>query len=127
MYTAHLETLYVNKAKLKMVGPHGLAHPYEMEFAQISHRHLGDHLTNSLGFDHMPDLQVDGHLSITKREFMNLPPGEGSHRMYVTGIPMRDSLEPYRIKGATFSSYWDDKKNNMGILFQVVPYSRTQK
>ena len=127
MYTAHLETLYINKTKLKMVGPLGTMHPYETEFAQISHRHLGDYLTNSLGFDYLPDLQVDGHLSISKRVFMNLSPGEGSYRMYVTGTPLDKALDPYRIKEAVFSSYWDDKKNNMGILFQVVPYTERKK
>lgn len=48
------------------------------------------------------------------------------HHLYITGIPKGvKSLEPYRLEGCIWSSYYEDDLH--GYLFQILPSNLTLK
>lgn len=67
-----------------------------------------------------PDLVIFGSYS---KGIINLSP-EGLEKinlvkLVVTGIPKRDTLEPYKLPSVIWESYYED--SHRGYLFQIIP------
>lgn len=105
MYKDRVKTLYSGKSKLA-IDDHGANIP------------LGSLATDTnFNNEFLPDLVISGKLFGDKSLFLTEVIPE--HNLFITGIPKNiPSLDPYRLKGCLWSSYYQD--DFRGYLFQVL-------
>ena len=121
MFTEILKNQYIGKSKLtftkngEALSNLTLIGEIGKTFADFEGKQI------SLLDSRLPDCFIQGHFSSDDNS-MEVNPSEyiNTQRLYITGIP-KDALdlEPYRLKGVIWSSYYED--NYRGYLFQMVP------
>lgn len=115
MYTQQIKSLYIGKSKLNLRNWEGPLDQYLT---------LG-RVFDETGFNdpYLPDLIKNGKFDPYDDTFW-VDKCFHDNNLYITGIPKNTvSLDPYRLKGCLWSSYYED--NYRGYLFQILSINQT--
>lgn len=112
MFAYIVKNQYIGKSKLTLLKDGNVISP------QTLMGDLGLPLIKKTKYH--PDLVIFGSYN---KGIINLSP-EGIEKinlvkLVVTGIPKRDTLEPYKLPSVVWESYYED--SHRGYLFQIIP------
>lgn len=112
MFAHIIKNQYIGKSKLTLLKDGNVISP------QTLMGDLGLPLIKKTKYH--PDLVIFGSYN---KGIINLSP-EGLEKinlvkLVVTGIPKRDTLEPYKLPSVIWESYYED--SHRGYLFQIIP------
>lgn len=118
MFTNIVKNQYVGKSKMdftfygSVVEGTTLVEDIGIMFAD----NFGKPFNNIYPF--LPDYYIPGRMiDPSTMDIGDLSPGETSF-LFITGIPKRKSLDPYRLKDVVWSSFYEDTYR--GYLFQLI-------
>lgn len=124
MFTNIVKNQYVGKSKIdftfqgSVIDGTTLVKDIGIMFADNN----GESFNNTCSF--LPDYYIPGKvIDLCTIDIGDLSTRETSF-LFITGIPKRKSLDPYRLKDVVWSSFYED--DYRGYLFQLVHSSRVE-